>query len=163
MSSAQDFVSRFAGTTGVPDGGETLVKDFFKRVVVAHTPAFEADDNNQRVVVFKNPFTYDLRLIAAEWIPDAAVTADNTNFSVVNLYHTDTPASGTDKLALTASTTVAGTGNLTAETPETLTVSTTEANKILEPGEYAVWHNDGTNGTGVDLPIGRLVLVYEVA
>jgi hypothetical protein len=163
MSSATDFLARFGGTVGNPDGGESLVKDLFKRVITVNTKALVAD-TSARDVVWKNPMTgVSLRLVDAEYIPDVAVTAHDTNFTVLNVYHVVTPASGTDKLAATASTTTTGTGNLVADTPEDLNLSATEANKILAPGEYIVWLTDGaTNGTGVALPVGHLVLTYEV-
>lgn len=163
MSSAQDFIARFGGTTGVPDGGESLVKNLFKRTMTFTVAAFEADDNTNRHVLWKNATDINLRVVGVEYIPDAAVTASDTNFSEINVYHEATPASGTDKLAATLSTTVAGPGDFVADTPEALNLSATEANKILEPDEYLVIEFDGTAGLGVDLPTARVIVTYEVA
>lgn len=163
MTDVADVMNALAGTFANDRGGIDLIKALLSEHITSPTPTFEADDNAQRVVIFKNTTNYNLRLLSAEWIPDAAITASDTNYTIIHLYFTDTPASGTDKTAVTAQTTVtAGTGNITAETPEVLTVTSTEADRVLEPGEYIVWHNDGaTGGTGLDLPIGRLILELE--
>lgn len=166
MSNVSETLEALAGTLANDRGGLDLIKSLFSQHLTCPTPAFEADDNTQRVILFKNTTNHDLRLLSAEWTPDAAITASDTNYTIMNLYFTDTPASGTTHLAVTARTTATGsnnpTGNITAETPEALVVTTTEADRILAPGEYIVLFCDGaTGGTGLDLPIGRMVLELE--
>jgi hypothetical protein len=166
MSDVADVMNALAGTLANDRGGLDIIKSLFNKHLTCPTPAFEADDNTQRVILFKNTTNHDLRLLSAEWTPDAAITASDTNYTIMNLYLTDTPASGTDKLAVTGRTTATGasnpTGNITAETPEALVVTTTEADRILAAGEYIVLFCDGaTGGTGLDLPIGRMVLELE--
>lgn len=164
MASIRSFISRFAGTAALPEEAAApgCANDLFKRVVMVTGFAFEADDNTQRQVLFKNACGYDLRLVSAEFVPEAAVTAHDTNYSTVELAHQANPA-GTlaDPAAAMQTTVTAGTGDWVANTPEALTIDADEA--VLAAGEYAVVELDGTAGTGVDLPIGTWVLVYEVA
>lgn len=162
------IVPRLAGTLALPDAadenlsGEDVVHGMLRRQHLVTLHAFEADDDTQRQILFKNTAPYSLRLVTCELTPDAAVTADNTNYSVISVYHTDTPASGTDKLAAQATTEITGLDDLVAETPVNITLSATNANRIIAPDEYAVLLLDGTNGLGVDLPIGTMLLEWEI-
>ncbi len=168
MASIRSLIDRLSGTLGLaeenaPSTPANVVNNLFKHVVVVSGFAFEADDNTQRQVLFKNPFDFDLRLVSAEFVPEAAVTAHDTNFSTVELAHQAAPAGTLGDVAASMQTTItAGTGDWVANTPEALTKSSTFTDLILEAGHYAVVELDGTAGTGVDLPIGTWVLVYEV-
>lgn len=161
MSSVKDFLKRLGSTVGLADGDVTLVKDLFKITSCVTALAFAADDDTQRQVLFKNSTAHRMRLLTAQFVPDAAVTASDTNYSTLTLIHTTTPASGTGTAASASTKITGGLGNLTAETPYSLTNTTTEADRWLEAGEYAVVLLDGTAGTGVDLPIGMWILTYE--
>ena len=164
MTDAADIVNALGGTLANDRGGAPMVAALLTHLVSIHTLAFEADDNTNRRVIFKNTLDCDLRLVSAEYVADVAVTASDTNYTIMRVYHTDTPASGTDKVGAVAQTTVAaGTGNITADIPVALTVASDD-DALLAPGEYAVWFTDGaTGGTGVDLPAGMLLLAYEPA
>ena len=163
MTTAKDYVNRLGGTAAIDDGGVTLANDLHKQVVVVTGLEFTADDNTQRQVLWKNATAHAYRLISAEFVPEAAVTADNTNYSTVAIAHQAAPAAALGDVAASMQTSIAaGTGNWVANTPEALTLSATEADKVIAAGEYAVLELDGTEGTGVNLPVGVWVLVYEV-
>lgn len=165
VTSAKDIVNRFKGSTALPTEGDIpgSANDVFKRQFVVTALAFEADDNTQRQLLAENPFGFDLRLISAKFVPEAAVTADNTNYSTIDVYHTDDPAGSLTGPAASGTTEITGLDDFVANTPVVIPLSSTEANKILPAGEYAVLALDGTAGVGVDLPVGVWSLVYEVA
>ena len=161
MSTAKDFVNKVAGTTAI-DGGESLSAGIFRRTVAVTGFPFEADDNSQRQVLFKNTTGFNLRLVSAEYVPEAAVTADNTDYTTLDIAHQALPAGSLASPAAFQTTEITGTGDWVANTPVALTLGS-EADKILSDGEYALVELDGTTGVGVDLPIGVWVLDYEVA
>ena len=81
MSNVSDTLEALAGTLANDRGGLDLIKALFAQHLTSTTPTFEADDNAQRVVIFKNTSNFNMRLLSAEWIPDAAITASDTNYT----------------------------------------------------------------------------------
>lgn len=158
MSNITDILDKLAGTTGLDDGARTSIDGLFDVHVNIAGFAFEADDNTQRQLLFVNNTGGDLYLQSAQYTPEAAVTADNTNYSVVDLVVGAAPASASDVAATMQTTIAAGTGNWVANTPEALTPAATVALRTIANGESIVALLDGTNGTGVDLPIGTWTL-----
>lgn len=163
MTDIRDFISALGGTIGVDRGGDDMVNDCVtNKTVTVSMFAFEADDDNQRQVLFKNTTGYSLKLILAEITLEATATEDGTNYSDMEIYHTDTPASGTDLNPASWSTDSAAEGTLTANTPGAMTLNTTSSELVLPDGEYAVFFWDGTAGAaGLDIPIGTIFLEYE--
>lgn len=80
-------------------------------------PLFVADSN--------------LLVTGVRWVPNAAVTANGTNYTTLNIYDRGATDAGT---ALIASRSYAAT-NSAAQTPETLTLSATAANLLIASGD----------------------------
>jgi hypothetical protein len=161
MSNARDIIDSLGGTFGRDRGGDDSVIGLLKKTMVVTTHAFEADDDTQRQILFKNTTGHDLRLVAAEITLEATATEHADNFSVATVYHTDTPVSGTDKDPAVYSTDSDEDGTLTANTPGVMNLSATQADLVLADGEYAVLLYVGTAGDGVDLATGTIMLDYE--
>lgn len=161
MSNIKDTVDAFAGSIAQDRGQSDTAHALFDVQVCAPLGPFEADDNTNIHIVYKNDTGGALILDSAELMPTVAVTADNTNYSTVAI------AFGTVGAFVAAVTTITteitGTGNWVADTPEAFTVTSTLANRTLQDGEYVKLTYDGTNGTGVDLPRCSLILHFRRA
>lgn len=161
MSQVLELIKAIAGTLGLDRGEETSAFALFDVPVVQPLGPFEADDNTNVHILWKNDTGYDLVLEEAELVPTVAVTADNTNYSTIAIAF---GTAGSFTAAVTTLTTqITGTGDWVADTPEAFTVSTTLANRTLANGEYVKLTYDGTNGTGVDLPRCAAVLRFRRA
>jgi hypothetical protein len=158
-----NVVDAFAGSVAQDRGGDTVAQGLFAIRVQQPLGPFEADDNTNVHILFKNDTGYSLVLQSAELIPTVAVTASDTNYSSVAI------AFGTAGAFVAAVTTIetsvtAGTDDWVADTPEAFVVTTTLANATLANGEYVKLTYDGTAGAaGVDLPRCTAILLFRRA
>lgn len=108
--------------------------------------------------LFVAPFP--LRIVQAQWLPAAAITANATNFFTLNLRNRGADASGT---AVAASRSYAATNSL-AHVPEDMTLSGTEADLLAAAGDVltAEKSTDG-GGTGLAMPDGLIQIHYRIA
>lgn len=94
---------------------------------------------------------YNMVITAVDWIPQANVTANGTNYTVLSLRNRKADASGA---ALPASRSYVAT-NSTAFVPEAMTLSGTAADLQLTAGDVLTVQMIHA-GTGVQLPGGTL-------
>lgn len=100
---------------------------------------------------------YNMTVTAVYWTPQAAVTANGTNYSTLSLRNRLQDASGT---ALPASRSYAAT-NSVAWVPEAMTLSTTAADLSLTAGDVLTVQMIHT-GTGLVIPAGTLTLLAKI-
>lgn len=81
--------------------------------------------------LFRAPF--DLDILAARFVADAAMTGDNTNSKIVELRNEGTD--GTGAVAVAAADTFGTGDNLVAQSPRAFTLSATAADLELDAGE----------------------------
>ncbi len=107
--------------------------------------------------VYVNPLPVKLRIISGYFTPQAAVTANDTNYATVTLANGATTLHSFD----TRTSGSGGTGDLAATTPVALTLATTAVGTILEiaPGG-AIKLNKTVAGSGVAI-YGRYSLLCE--
>lgn len=96
---------------------------------------------------------YNASLVAAYWIPKAAVTADATNYVTLTVRNRGAAAAGTAK---PASRSYAAT-NSVAFVAEAMTLSATAADLLLTAGDILTAEKLQA-GTGVALPAGTIEL-----
>lgn len=75
----------------------------------------------------------NIKVTAVKWVPDAAVTGDNTNYFSLVIRNEGTDGSGTTALTSTKAYTT-GVDSV-AQVPESLTMSTTAADVLVDAGE----------------------------
>lgn len=98
-----------------------------------------------------------LTVTAVYYLPDAALTADDTNFATLTVSRRST--SGGSKVQVAqAATTTGGTGNWVAFDSESLGTIT---NAALAVGEVLTWEI-AKSGTGVVVPSGTLQIEYSL-
>lgn len=90
------------------------------------------------------------------WVPDAAVTANGTNYFTLNVRNRGAADAGT---AIVAPRSYAAT-NSVARRDETLTLSGTPANLLLAVGDQLVVEKL-VAGTGLAMPAGLVVLTLR--
>ncbi|MEA2703550.1 MAG: hypothetical protein QOD63_1495 [Actinomycetota bacterium] len=96
---------------------------------------------------------YNATLVAAYWIPKAAVTADATNYATVNVRNRGAAGAGTAVAATRSYAAV----NSVAFVAEAMTLSATAANLLFAAGDTISVEKLNT-GTGLALPPGSLEL-----
>ena len=107
--------------------------------------------------VFTNPLPVKLRIISGYFTPQAAVTANDTNYATVTLANGATTLHSFD----TRTSGSGGTGDLAATTPIALTLAAAAVGTILEiaPGA-AIKLNKAVTASGVAI-YGRYSLLCE--
>jgi hypothetical protein len=107
--------------------------------------------------VYVNPLPVKLRIISGYFTPQAAVTANDTNYATVTLANGATTLHSFD----TRTSGSGGTGDLAATTPIALTLATAAVGTILEiaPGA-AIKLNKAVTASGVAI-YGRYSLLCE--
>ena len=138
----------------------------------ASTPNAEVDKMHQRRIVVRTildaaastvnvlslgVMDRAVKVVSCKFICDGAVTAHDTNFKTLSVEKTDT-AGGAFVVIASISTTVAGTGNIVALIPETLTL--TAANAEVAAGGQLVFRT-AVGASGVVVPAGTVEVVYE--
>ncbi|OHV46608.1 hypothetical protein BBK14_01810 [Parafrankia soli] len=94
---------------------------------------------------------FDIQVTAVKWVPNAAVTADGTNYFILQLLNA---------AAVVASRSYVAT-NSVALTPETMTLSGTAANLLVDAGDVLAAHKETTGlGTGLAMPDGLVQVHY---
>jgi len=100
----------------------------------------------------------DMKVTAVKWIPDAAVSgADTNNFSLTTR---NEGSDGTGTTAVTSAKTYASGTDSVAQTPESLTLSTTAADLLIDSGEVLSLVR-AVNGTGLASPAGAVQAEYQ--
>lgn len=115
-------------------------------------PADDASGATTELGVWRAPFACTVTGVYV--VPDAALTADNTNFSTLTVSHY-TSAGGSKTALASLTTEITGSGDWVAFAPEALTISSA----ALTAGQ-AVSFESATSGTGVNLPLMGLVIEY---
>src|SRR5690349_21302667 len=168
MTTAKEVVTRVAGSLGLnaegsSGDGETAVNgifDVFVRVPIAAVSA----DASRSEFVYHNNTGFALELKEAKLISTGTLTAHASNYAEITVSHGTVGAFTSAATASTDSDVVAasgGTGDWVADTPESLLVSTTYANRLLANGGYVKVLTDSTPGTGVAVPQYMLALRYR--
>lgn len=75
----------------------------------------------------------NIKVTAIYWIPDAAVTGHDTNYFSIAIRNEGTDGTGTT--AVTSTKAYTASTDSVAQVPEALTVSTTEADVLVDAGE----------------------------
>lgn len=109
------------------------------------------------VVCFVNKFGQTLTLKSFSYIPDNALTGDNTNYMSLAVRNKGTAGVGTTAMTSTKAYTLAV--DIAAMDESALTVSATEANKLLATDEVMALNKTET-GSGLILS-GNFVAVFE--
>lgn len=100
-----------------------------------------------------------VRLRAAYFMPEGALTADNTNFATITLSRRPA-AGGADVVMASAPTTIVGSGSFVAGVAVPLVLSTVQGAIIVEAlSSYRFGITK--SGSGVVVPIGTLLAVVE--
>ena len=105
-------------------------------------------------VYFPTPF----RVIGARYVPDAGVTADNTNNATINVNRRD-GIGGAAAVAASLTTNVAA-GNMVQYQPKPFTVSAV-AGAAQGPANGILTFSIAKSGTGVVIPAGTLFVDIE--
>ena len=118
--------------------------------VTAYTPGQGTAGTEDDWLAYYAPF--NCKVVGAKWIPNAAVTADGTNYFILQVLNGSTVVasrsySATNSVALTA---------------ENMTLNATAANLEVDAGETLVIHKETTGlGTGLAMPDGLVVLLLQ--
>lgn len=156
MSNIGDVKMKLAGTLGLDDGGEATVNDLSDLVVTWQKDAADAAAGDAtNTCIFRNKLSCDLRVVAAEYIPDATLTAHDTNYATLSL---QVGTVGSFAAAASQTTKITGgSGDWAADTPEALTLSSTPANLVVDAGDILQADIAKAN-SGVAVPAGVLVV-----
>lgn len=103
------------------------------------------------------PCPFRARITGVEWVPSAAITANDTNTATLALRNRGTGGAGS-VLPASRAYTAAGGGNAAAFVAENFTLSGTSADLDLAEGDVLTVQKTNT-GTGLAIPDG-VVLVY---
>lgn len=122
----------------------------FTIAVLGQATAGTADEWSGLVMPFRG------RVTAVKWVPAAAVTADGTNYTTVNLRNRGTDASGSDLVA--SRSYIAN--NSTAFVPETMTLGASALRDVDEGDVLTV--SKVNTGTGLALPDGVVQVHVQV-
>lgn len=98
---------------------------------------------------------YDLEVLAVRFVPDAAITADATDYSVYTVTNEGTDGTGTNDVATRSWAAT----NSVAQVPDTLTLGS--ATDVLVSAGEVVSVVKTVGGTGLTIPDGRLVVDYR--
>ncbi len=160
MSNHSDAQKALVGILTNDRGGEATVNDLLDVLVVCEKPAADAaaaDATNRNF--WRNLTAATFRVEAVQVLPDAALTANDTNNATVNLLKGASATVTTN--AASKQTTVAN-ANWVADTPVSLTLSATAANRLIAPNEILCLDIAKT-GTGVVVPaLGFIVQLRRV-
>lgn len=100
-----------------------------------------------------------VRLRAAYWMPEAALTSDNTNYATITVSKRPA-AGGADVVVATGATQITGTGSFVAGIAVPLVLSTVAGAIIFE--QFSSYRFGITKtGTGVVVGVGTLIVVTE--
>lgn len=122
-------------------------------VRVVELPAVTAGDTS--TVVMPEGMPYDARVLKAEIVPRALITANGTNFATLSLQNKGPLGSGSTVIA----TRTWAAGSSVAGTKEAMTLSGTPANLEVKAGDQLqVVH--GTGGAGLALPALSVIVTY---
>ncbi len=160
MSNVSDLLKSIAGTTALDRGGEDTINGLFDVVVRYQHAAEDAnagDTFNKNI--FRNTTGQNLRLVSAQYIPDAALTSSDSVYLTLSVLKGVAGTVTTSQASRTTQVT-AGTGNWVADTPISLTLSATAANLVLADQEI-VCLDKAVASTGTKLVAGCLQLVYR--
>lgn len=100
---------------------------------------------------------YNMLVTAADWVPQAAVTANGSNFSTLTLRNRGAAGAGTP---LPVSRSYAAT-NSVAFVPEAMTLSGTATDLLLNAGDVLTIQMIHT-GTGLVIPAGTIRLTARI-
>lgn len=120
------------------------------RIAIPAMAAAGTDDEFEICVAGKN------KVVGANWIPTAAVTANGTNYTTISVRNRGAAAAGT---ALPVSRSYAAT-NSAAHVAEAMTLSATAADLLLAAGDVITVQRLHT-GTGVAVPAGTVELLVQ--
>lgn len=124
------------------------------QVVTAHVSGAAAGTAKAQPVLVADQ---DITISKVRWLPQAAVTGAATNNFALGVV--DKAADGSGTTAVTAVKTYASGTDSVANAPETLTLSTTDANLDIAAGAALVLDKT-ENGTGLEQPEGVVVVEY---
>ena len=155
MTNIADLQNAVAGTIALDRGGEATVNQLFDIIVTLEKAAVDgaAGDATNRNA-WRNLLGCTVQLMEAQYVPDAALTAHDTNYATVSVLK---GASAAVTTSAAAKTTVVANGNWVADTPVTITLSATLANLQIADDEIVAL-DIAKAGTGVAVPAGVLVL-----
>jgi len=164
MSTNRDILRRLAGTTGLDLGGEALVNALLDKTVVwVHDAIDAAAGDTINANIWRNTTGYDLELVSAQFIPDAALTAaDATKLTLSVLKGASAAVSTSAASVNTATSGSGGSGDWVADTPVTLTISSTLADRVVSDNQI-VAVDKAVTSTGTKLPAGCLYLKFRLA
>ncbi len=124
------------------------------QAVVASIAAATSDE----VLVWTNNTGATVTIKQAGFVPDTAVTGDDTNNFILQFRNKGTL--GTSTTGVTSTKTYATGTDMTAFVDDTLTLSTTSADLDIDDGETVALNKTET-GTGLVLPAGVATLTFQ--
>lgn len=132
------------------------------RFVWRFAAAQAAANTNEEFVAWRIPPTSEgvatgITITGGVWIPDAAVTANGTNYGVLSVRNRGAADAGT-ALPLTRSYIAT---NSVARVPEAMTADGTAANLLAAAGDVITIQRLFT-GTGVVIPAGIVIIQYTL-
>lgn len=158
MSNIADTQKALAGTLANDRGGADTVNalfDVYVRYQHAAPDAAAGDTWNKNI--WKNTLGVSLRLEEAIVIPDAALTAADATALTLSVLK---GVAGSVTTSAAAITTNLASGNWVADTPRSLTLSATAANRVVADGEI-VCVDKAIASTGTIHPAGCVQLKFR--
>lgn len=151
--------ARLAGTVALEEGGEGAVDDLLDFTATWQKAAADAaaGDATADFVVWVNPFTFPVKVMAGRYTPNSgAIVANDTNNATINIKTDDGAAAGpAPAVVLNYQSTIANGGVLQNDSKAFLNWT---ANAAVVPPGGGVWVGIAKTGTGVIVPAGVITL-----
>jgi hypothetical protein len=145
-------------TGSVPKAARQLIR----KVVKLRKPAADAmaTDTTAYTAADQEYMPCAARILGAWILPQATLTAHDSNYATVKVVKGD-GAAGAETVMASVATTTTGSGNWAVGIAEALTVSSTVANTRIAKGEILAFSIAKT-GSGVAVPISSISVLLEL-
>ncbi len=134
--------------------GSQLPGTYSKEVANPKVAAGTADT----LSVWKNKTGATVKITGVGFVPDTAITGDDTNYMTLKLINKELNGAGT--VEVTAAKSYTSGVDVTNFTEDSLTLSTTAANLLVDNGEVLAL-DKAEAAAGMDLPAGIIVLTFQ--
>lgn len=159
MSNISDFQTAMSGSEAASLGGRATVAqafDFFVKFDKAAADGM-ASTTTADTLIWSNPFDFAVRVESAILVcTGAGITADNSNFATITI-KTNDGAGGSTGIALTLTTAITDSGNISQNQPKAFT-ATTAAGQNVPASVGGIWFNIAKTGTGVVVPVSYVLI-----
>jgi len=164
MSTLGDFKHGLAGLVQSASGAPQPVINQFSDVFVQYLKAAadgSAAATTADTLFYSNPYDFTMYVVSGQFVgTGAGITADNTNFATLAV-KTNNGVGGATATALTLTTAITDSGNISQNQPKAFTL-VTAANVALPPGG-GLWLNIAKAAAGVVVPVGYFMVRLQKA